>query len=39
MLSGQITSKYGSEALPENTVSVTFRGSAGQSFERSCAGA
>ena len=32
MLSGQITSKYGSEALPENTVSVTFRGSAGQSF-------
>ena len=32
MLSGRITAKYGNEALPEDTVSVTFKGSAGQSF-------
>ncbi|MDD3108756.1 MAG: glutamate synthase-related protein, partial [Alistipes sp.] len=32
MLSGKITAKYGSESLPEDTVGVAFKGSAGQSF-------
>ena len=32
MLSGHITSKYGSAGLPDGTVNVTFKGSAGQSF-------
>lgn len=32
MLSGEITRRYGSEGLPDDTIKVTFRGSAGQSF-------
>lgn len=32
MLSGLIASKYGQAGLPENTVNVKFKGSAGQSF-------
>lgn len=32
MLSGLIARKYGSTGLPENTVNVKFKGSAGQSF-------
>lgn len=32
MLSGEITKIYGSEGLPEDTIHVTFKGSAGQSF-------
>ena len=32
MLSNEISKKFGEEALPEGTVHVTFRGSAGQSF-------
>ena len=32
MLSGLIASKYGEEALPDSTVNVKFKGSAGQSF-------
>lgn len=32
MLSGLIARKYGSAGLPENTVNVKFKGSAGQSF-------
>lgn len=32
MLSGSIAKKYGSEGLPEDTVNITFKGSAGQSF-------
>ncbi len=32
MLSGEISKRYGEEALPENTINCTFRGSAGQSF-------
>lgn len=31
-LSGWITRKYGSSGLPDNTLSITFHGSAGQSF-------
>lgn len=32
MLSGRVTEKYGSEGLPHDTIRLTFRGSAGQSF-------
>ncbi|MCR5131181.1 MAG: glutamate synthase large subunit [Prevotella sp.] len=32
MLSGVIAEKYGEQGLPENTISVRFKGSAGQSF-------
>src|SRR5574344_2727330 len=32
MLSGTIASKYGEAGLPDNTITVKFKGSAGQSF-------
>jgi glutamate synthase (NADPH/NADH) large chain len=32
MLSGRIASKYGSEGLPDSTLNIKFKGSAGQSF-------
>ncbi|MCG8697152.1 MAG: glutamate synthase large subunit, partial [Bacteroidales bacterium] len=32
MLSGEISARYGEEALPEDTINCRFRGSAGQSF-------
>ncbi len=32
MLSGVVSSKWGEEALPENTIHVKFKGTAGQSF-------
>ena len=32
MLSGLIAEKYGEEALPDNTINIKFKGSAGQSF-------
>lgn len=32
MLSGEIASRYGDEGLPENTLNIKFKGSAGQSF-------
>ena len=32
MLSGVIASKYGEDGLPEDTINVKFKGSAGQSF-------
>ncbi|HAJ57236.1 MAG TPA: glutamate synthase large subunit [Candidatus Omnitrophica bacterium] len=32
MLSGEISKKYGQQGLPEDTIQVEFRGSAGQSF-------
>ena len=32
MLSGMIAEKYGDKGLPENTINVKFKGSAGQSF-------
>jgi glutamate synthase (NADPH/NADH) large chain len=32
MLSGEIAKRYGHTGLPEDTISVTFRGTAGQSF-------
>ncbi len=32
MLSGKIASIYGLDALPENTINIEFKGSAGQSF-------
>ena len=32
MLSGEISKRYGEEGLPENTIQIHFRGSAGQSF-------
>lgn len=32
MLSGIIASKYGEEGLPEDTINVRFKGSAGQSL-------
>ena len=32
MLSGLIASKYGEEGLPDSTISIKFKGSAGQSF-------
>lgn len=32
MLSGVVAKKYGNDGLPDNTISVTFKGSAGQSF-------
>ncbi|KAA6351966.1 Glutamate synthase (NADPH/NADH) large chain [termite gut metagenome] len=32
MLSGIIAAKYGEKGLPENTINVKFKGSAGQSF-------
>ncbi len=32
MLSGQIAMKYGAEGLPDNTIRLKFKGSAGQSF-------
>ncbi len=32
MLSGAVTRRYGAAGLPENTIQLTFRGSAGQSF-------
>lgn len=32
MLSGLIAEKYGEEALPDSTVNIKFKGSAGQSF-------
>jgi len=32
MLSGEIAKRYGNDGLPDNTISCTFKGSAGQSF-------
>lgn len=32
MLSGEIAKKYGDTGLPEDTIAINFRGSAGQSF-------
>lgn len=32
MLSGAVAKKYGNDGLPDNTISCTFKGSAGQSF-------
>ena len=32
MLSGRIAAKYGCEGLPDSTVEISFKGSAGQSF-------
>ena len=32
MLSGRIASKYGAEGLPDSTLNIKFKGSAGQSF-------
>ena len=32
MLSGVIAKKYGEEGLPDNTINIKFKGSAGQSF-------
>ncbi|MCE9500810.1 MAG: glutamate synthase large subunit [Leptospira sp.] len=32
MLSGEVTRKYGLEGLPENTIDILFKGTAGQSF-------
>jgi glutamate synthase (NADPH) large chain len=32
MLSGEISKRYGAEALPEDTINCIFKGSAGQSF-------
>jgi glutamate synthase (NADPH) large chain len=32
MLSGEIAKRYGNEGLPHDTISCTFKGSAGQSF-------
>ena len=32
MLSGMIAEKYGEKGLPENTINIKFKGSAGQSF-------
>ncbi|MBQ0151130.1 MAG: glutamate synthase large subunit [Bacteroidales bacterium] len=32
MLSGKIASKYGIEGLPDSTINIRFKGSAGQSF-------
>ncbi len=32
MLSGEVAKKYGHDGLPEDTISATFRGTAGQSF-------
>lgn len=32
ILSGEITKKYGAKGLPEDTINLTFEGSAGQSF-------
>ena len=32
MLSGLIASKYGEEGLPDDTINIKFKGSAGQSF-------
>ncbi len=32
MLSGEIARRYGDKGLPEDTIRITFRGSAGQSF-------
>ncbi|MFV0248768.1 MAG: glutamate synthase large subunit [Tenacibaculum sp.] len=32
IISNEISKKYGEEGLPENTLSITFKGSAGQSF-------
>ena len=34
MLSGLIADKFGNEGLPDESISVRFKGSAGQSFER-----
>ncbi|HNH10047.1 MAG TPA: glutamate synthase-related protein, partial [Leptospiraceae bacterium] len=32
MLSGEVSRKYGEKGLPEDTINITFKGSAGQSF-------
>ena len=32
MLSGRIARRYGHKGLPDDTISVTFKGTAGQSF-------
>lgn len=32
MLSGEVAKRYGNAGLPENTLNITFKGSAGQSF-------
>ena len=32
MLSGQVAKRFGHDGLPDSTISVTFRGTAGQSF-------
>jgi len=32
MLSGEISRRYGSQGLPEDTIRISFKGSAGQSF-------
>ncbi|MBV9281720.1 MAG: glutamate synthase large subunit, partial [Chloroflexi bacterium] len=38
MLSGQIVRRYGPQGLPEDTIRLTFRGTAGQSFGAWAAG-
>jgi glutamate synthase (NADPH/NADH) large chain len=32
MLSGEVSRRYGEDGLPDNTINITFNGSAGQSF-------
>ncbi|MEW6579859.1 MAG: glutamate synthase large subunit [Chloroflexota bacterium] len=32
MLSGEVSRRYGEDGLPDDTIQITFRGSAGQSF-------
>jgi glutamate synthase (NADPH) large chain len=32
MLGGEVSRRYGGEGLPEDTINITFKGSAGQSF-------
>jgi glutamate synthase (NADPH/NADH) large chain len=32
MLSGEVARRYGHKGLPDDTISVTLRGTAGQSF-------
>ena len=37
MIAGQVAKKYGHAGLPEDTINLTFKGSAGQSFGAWCA--
>ncbi|HKL77351.1 MAG TPA: glutamate synthase-related protein, partial [Gammaproteobacteria bacterium] len=36
MLAGEVAKRYGAEGLPEDTIQITFRGTAGQSFGAFC---